>query len=282
MQAILTKYLTEKLSGLPYINKVYGLGVLINKGDGQFPAVYPPIGSEPMPIPFDSYKSLTFILPNGKADIDTEDHTYLGCVDRSNETYPLRLILYSQGSENVNCSSHSQNVANGLRLLLSGVQNAFKTAIGLENAIINITGVDTDKVAVWNSLSNQPSKLKNTDILIAVEFEFQLTGVMSCFITQPCEVVTFTYDASYTTLCDRVNACMGIEIIKITPIDFTGDTYVNALKLANKTPDIDFTVYSDDGTGGLLKVNDGYSYNVAGIITPIPAGQGNYRIIIYH
>lgn len=279
MQSILIKYLTEKLANLPYLSKVYGLGSVIDKGEGRFPAVYS--GNELQPIPYDSYRALTFMLPNGKVDIETSDHDYLGCVDRSNETYPLKLILYSQGNENVNCSSHSQNVANGLRLYLSGVQNAFQSAIGLENAKISITGIETDKNVVWNSLYNTPSKLKDNDILIALEFEFQLEGVLSCFISQPCDVVTFTYDASYVTLCQKVNECMGIEVIKITVADFTGDSYVNAAKLANKTPDIDFTLYSDEGTGGLLKVNDGYSYDAAGIITPIPAGKGNYRLVIY-
>lgn len=281
MQAVLVKYLTEKLDGLPYISKVYGLGALVNKGEGQFPAVYPEKGNELMPIPFDSYRALTFILPNGKADTEPTDHPFLGCVDRSTETYPFKLILYSQGSENVNCSSHSQNVANGLRLYLSGVQNAFKTAIGLENANINITAVDVDKNAVWNTLYNTPVKLKDNDILIAIEFEFEIQGVLSCFLTQPCDVVSFTYDANFTTLCQKVNECMAIEVIKITAIDFTGNTYVNHAKLANKTPDIDFTLYSDEGTGGLLKVNDGYSYNVLGEITPIPEGVGNYRLVIY-
>ena len=66
--------------------------------------------------------------------------------------------------------------------------------------------------------------------------------------------------------------------IPITSADFGGNDYTN-VTIIGKVPMVDFNVYSNDGSGALLKVNDGYTFN-AGTGT-ITMTAGNYVIQIY-
>lgn len=63
--------------------------------------------------------------------------------------------------------------------------------------------------------------------------------------------------------------------VKITAPDFTGNDYTNGL-LSGLTPDVDFLLYSDEGSGVLLKENDGYTF-AGSTITTTP---GDYRLQI--
>lgn len=72
----------------------------------------------------------------------------------------------------------------------------------------------------------------------------------------------------------------GITILKLTESDFTGQDYQNDL-LIGKTADIGFLLFSDSGSGTLMKVNDGYSFNATtGTITELFT-VGNYRLQIF-
>jgi hypothetical protein len=68
----------------------------------------------------------------------------------------------------------------------------------------------------------------------------------------------------------------GIQTFIITDADFSGENYVNPA-LDSKVPDIGFFLFSDEGSGALLKVNDGYLFSG----TTITASAGNYRLIIF-
>ncbi len=63
--------------------------------------------------------------------------------------------------------------------------------------------------------------------------------------------------------------------VKITSADFTGNDYTNAL-LSGLTPDVDFMLWSDEGSGTLLKVNDSYTFS-GSTITATPS---DYRLQI--
>lgn len=70
----------------------------------------------------------------------------------------------------------------------------------------------------------------------------------------------------------------------ITAADFTGNNItgqgLQAL-LTGLTPDVDFFIYSDDGSGALQKVNDGYTFNAGTGTITIATGAGNFRIEIF-
>jgi|UppTroSEARF10012_1034513.scaffolds.fasta_scaffold00291_2 hypothetical protein len=68
------------------------------------------------------------------------------------------------------------------------------------------------------------------------------------------------------------------EIILLTASDFTGDNYQkNAL--IGLTPDIDFELFSNTGSGTMLQVDNGYTFDINyGVITTSPE---NYKLKIY-
>lgn len=70
----------------------------------------------------------------------------------------------------------------------------------------------------------------------------------------------------------------------VTAADFTGNNItgqgLQAL-LTGLTPDTDFFVYSDDGSGALQKLNDGYTFNAGTGTITIGTGAGNFRIEIF-
>lgn len=70
-------------------------------------------------------------------------------------------------------------------------------------------------------------------------------------------------------------ASTSVRWVIITAADFTGNDYTNAL-LNGLTADEDFQLFSNDGSGTLLKVNDGYTFSG----TTITTTPGNYRLQI--
>ena len=67
------------------------------------------------------------------------------------------------------------------------------------------------------------------------------------------------------------------EIIILSELDFTGIIIKNAL--IGLTPDIDFELFSNNGSGTMLKVDNGYEFDVNyGVITTSPE---NYKLKIY-
>lgn len=90
---------------------------------------------------------------------------------------------------------------------------------------------------------------------------------------------TIITSASTTTFCEKVQECLTAQVLILTEDDFTADAYQND-DLIGLTADTEFFFYSNDGSGVLLKVNDGYTFNsTTGTITPL-TGAGNYRLQI--
>jgi hypothetical protein len=69
-----------------------------------------------------------------------------------------------------------------------------------------------------------------------------------------------------------------MNAVSITAVDFNVSDYTNAL-LIGQTPVTNFSVFSNDGSGALLKENKAYTFNsVTGTLT---MAAGNYTIFIY-
>lgn len=79
-------------------------------------------------------------------------------------------------------------------------------------------------------------------------------------------------------IVDKLDLAKIPQSVAITSADFAGDTYTNTL-LIGKTPVTDFNVWTNDGSGVLLKYTDGYTF-VSGTGT-ITMASGNYRLEIY-
>ncbi len=68
------------------------------------------------------------------------------------------------------------------------------------------------------------------------------------------------------------------EVILLEASDFTGNNYEKN-SLIGLTPDIDFELFSNNGSGAMLKVEDGYTFDINyGVITTTPE---NYKLKIY-
>ena len=86
-------------------------------------------------------------------------------------------------------------------------------------------------------------------------------------------------------LKNTVNALAAyIDLIKsttrivITSADFSGENYDNAM-LVGLTADVDFTVQTNSGSGVILKVDDGYSFDDA--LGRLSMSAEDYVITIY-
>lgn len=66
--------------------------------------------------------------------------------------------------------------------------------------------------------------------------------------------------------------------VNITSSDFSGNYYANS-NLVNLTPDVDFVVNTNGGSGVALRVNDGYTFNAT--LGRIYMDAADYSITIY-
>lgn len=98
-----------------------------------------------------------------------------------------------------------------------------------------------------------------------------------------CFKVEITPAYTGGSACEQSTTDCGTTTNKIiTSADFTAGVITGQSipgLLTGKTADIDFFLYSNEGSGALLKVNDGYTFNsVNGQITTT---AGNYRLQVF-
>lgn len=189
MISVIIQFLIAKFGTLPYISKVFGMGSFVEVDGEKIVAVYS--DSELVHVNFDNYQSLVYILNNGSQTRTTSEHPFISNLEKVTEIYPFRAIIYSQGAENINCSSYSQSIAQGIKKNLSGLQEELREAINADTVTVRITDCDFDKVNVWKSQTTLPNSLKDSDILVSVDFEVSIIGDEQCFETDLCFDNTF-------------------------------------------------------------------------------------------
>jgi len=74
------------------------------------------------------------------------------------------------------------------------------------------------------------------------------------------------------------NTLLKAKSISVKSIDFVGSIYQNNL-LKTLSADVDFWVFSDEGSGVLLKVGDGYTFDT--VQGALNTSVGDYRILIF-
>lgn len=100
------------------------------------------------------------------------------------------------------------------------------------------------------------------------------------FDEETIPTVSGTNEINVTVSFPRVTISPGSGIINLilTGASFTGSNYQND-NLIGLVPDTEFFLYSNDGSGVLLKIDDGYTFNdTTGTITTT---AGNYRLQIF-
>jgi len=188
MEATAIKYLKGKLEALGYIQQVYGLAEMAEVPGGEkqrFPAVYE--AGELQHINFDSYETLSFILRDGKVRRDKKENPYIANANLITEIYQLSIVIYGNGKEDLNCSSYTQSIAMDIaRVLENWNKRALEAAGNYEYAEIIVSGIEQNKKAVWDKLTNQDYRLKDTDMLVMVSIEVTVSGEDRCFEGGPC------------------------------------------------------------------------------------------------
>lgn len=272
MLSKIVSYINSQLSGMTYIDKVYGLAHIGHDvaDDGKFPVVYE--GAEPIGVNFDNYKSCVFILQDGKPDRSgLEEHPHLACTYRISETHHLRLILYKQGLESVNCDSESQNIANSIAKFITGKHSQFSDEMNLELTTMHVRSISTDRYEIWGSLFSENYSLNNADMLVQIDFDVTIEGVESCFVTDPCETNTVDW------------AVAGPNLKPTYTDSFTTSEGVNSYTrqlIANK-----YIVSVIFGNMALIPSQWSHSFGSSTIEftdTAFPIEAGTYVVIIYH
>lgn len=208
MYSAIIQYLTAKIENLNAIQKVYGYCNIISYNGEEYPSVVS--NGENVHLNFDLFKSISFILKNGNVSRSTEEHPYLANAEKVTQVYPLRLVIYSQNTENENCESLSQQIADYVSAQISGYQTLFISQLGVDSASIKVTSKNTNKYDVWGELYSTEHRLKESDVLISVDFEFEISGDETCFTSSPCESSEFSFEFTNKTFCERVDDCLDI------------------------------------------------------------------------
>lgn len=82
---------------------------------------------------------------------------------------------------------------------------------------------------------------------------------------------------SVNALYDLLDLAYVPKFVSITSADFSGSSYTNT-QLIDKTAMVDFNIFINNGSGTLLKVNDGYTFNAS--IGRLTMDADNYIIQI--
>jgi len=206
MMSLILQFLIAKFTTLPYISKVFGAASFVEVGGEKVVGVYE--GSELVQLNFDAYKSLVYVVANGSSNRSTVEHSRIATLETATEVYPFRVVIYSQGKENVNCASYSQSIAQGIKKNLSGLQTELMDAVNADTVVVRVTDCDYDKANVWKSQTSLPNSLKDDDILVSIDFEVTITGDESCFAGEPCIASEFVFSNAAVSFCQMVNDCI--------------------------------------------------------------------------
>jgi len=277
MLSVILQFLIAKFESLSYIKKVLGLGSTVSVDGEKVIAVYQ--GSELTHVNFDNYSSLVYILTNGNSTRTTVEHPVIATLEQVTEVYPLRAVVYSQGLENVNCSSYSQSIAQGIKANLSGLQEDLESALNAFNIIIKVTDTNFDKANVWSSQTTLPNSLKDADILLYLDFEVSITGDEQCFAGEPCTDSSFIFDYAAKSFCQMVNECANFgkpPIFFYTTAGKTSYTSSDVSGLSNMTDVIAVNMDGSVLTPGFHSW-DGITFTINGI----DINGGEYIVIFY-
>jgi len=257
MISLIAQFLIAKFTTLPYISKVFGIASFVEVGGEKVIGVYN--DSELVQLNFDAYKSLVYIVPNGSYKRETVEHPYVSNTETVVEAYPFRVVIYSQGKENVACSSFSQSIAQGIRKSISGLQTELSEAVNADTVVIKFTDCEYDKATVWKSQTTLPNALKDDDILVSVDFEITISGDENCFAGEPCIGSEFIFSNTAITFCQMVNECInsgepysiqsqGNGTTSITMAELVGKDVLLVATDGRIRTDSDYTFVSSTGT----------------------------------
>jgi len=184
----ITNYIQSLIEPLGFVDRAYGLAVMVERvsDNEKFPAVYS--GNELININYDQFSCLSFIMQDGKISRESlGESLIIACLFPIKETTPLKIIVYVQGSEDVDCRSRSQEIAYQIGKLFTGKHLTFASDNALQLVTMGVKSYNFDKNSVWRELYSADLSLQDADILMEIELEVSLEGDEACFVPDPCE-----------------------------------------------------------------------------------------------
>jgi len=197
-----------KFESLSYIDKALGLGDFTTVNGERVTGIYE--ANELQHLNFDNYTSLVFLMKNGQVSRDTTEHPFIATADMITEVFPLKLIIYTQGAESVNCESFSQSLAQDLKKQIDGLKRDIADAVNADLVDARIISTELNKQAVWETLFSTDPQLKDTDILISADLEISVKGIETCFANELCAPGQFVFDYAAHSFCSLVSNCTNI------------------------------------------------------------------------
>jgi len=219
MLNIIVDYLRQKANALTYIADSYGLAEIIDRRDGEdnvsFPAIY--TRGELTQISFDTHPSLVFFTLDGEIERETDDGE-ISCEDQIKEVYKLRLYFFNAGKEISDCASITQASAYAIAKWLTDDNSQIQIALNLQELYVTATSFNFNKKEVWEELHNGiPLKLSERQQLVRIVFDVSISGVESCFVSDPCDLPSYswTFDTTccYTTKSIEVDITEGLQSV---------------------------------------------------------------------
>lgn len=213
MVNIIVEYLRQKANAMEFISTAYGLAEIVERRDGEdtktFPAVYEK--GELVQLAYDTHPSVVFFVLDGEIERETADGETSSCADQVTETYKLKLYFFNAGKEISDCASFIQQAAYSLAKFITSDNTQFETEHNLQEVRITATSFSFSKKSVWEELHNNiPFSLSERQQLCRIDLDFYISGVESCFVTDPCDNSEFVYTNSLTSFCERATNCTGI------------------------------------------------------------------------
>jgi len=235
MVNLITDYLRQKAIAMNFVSSAYSLAEIVDRQDGDnnvsFPAVY--VNGELNQISFDTHPSLVFFTLDGEIKRETEPGEIASCNDQVTETYKLKCYLFNAGKEISDCASFIQQAAYSLAKFITSGNGDFETEMNLQEVQITATSFNFNKKSVWEELHNGiPLLLSERQQLCRIDFDVLISGVESCFVTDPCDNSAFVYTNSITSFCDRVSGCGDLAKI-ISFLTVTGQSSYDAGDVAD-------------------------------------------------
>jgi len=207
MITTLKTYLEQKFATFNYLQAAK-FGV-VHGGENKYIGVNE--GNEEVLLNLDTYQSLAVILNDGQVTTDQKESAIVANEYEVTKVYPFKVLVYYQGDLNTNSDAQAQLIADSIQKSITGRQVELLASTNLVNAYIEIKRTNYNRHLIYDEYFTGGG-LQEKDILIEIEFEFEINGNQDCFVDSPCDDddFVFSFDAPLT-FCEKVNECLGIS-----------------------------------------------------------------------
>lgn len=180
-------YLNTKLAGSNYFSTIYELCNKVAKGDHAEPMQYCSNG-ELKAIDLDFTNGTAYWRRDSATNVSSAEPDLTSCENMVVITENLLLIAYVPKSKLSKDDTYSDDrVAYGMMKLLTSKSPALKNALGAKNAVVLVSGFETDREKVMEQEYSNPGRriIKYENAYISLKVQVVITVKTSC-LPDPC------------------------------------------------------------------------------------------------